>query len=100
MDKQHMNELILLSQEIYDQAAERMAHYVADKYGDVKEDTTSQQLEDYLFVSEEVSSYLLGNSMALLSAESQDTEIQTFEKNLRKVIAFAVKKVKDMPLPS
>ncbi len=100
MDKKHMNELILLSQEIYDLAAEKMSHYVADHYGDVEEDTTSQQLEDYLFVSEEVSTYLMGNSMALLTPESQETEIETFEKNLRKVIAFAVKKVRDMPLPS
>ncbi len=100
MDKKHENELILLSQEIYDLAAGRLAQYVADHYGEIPEDTTSQQLEDYLFVSEEVSSYLLGNSMALLSADSQESEIAAFEKNLRKIIAFAVRKVRDMPQPS
>ena len=100
MDKQHMNELILLSQEIYDHAADKLANYCADKYCAVSNDTTEQQLEDYLFVAEETSTYLLGNALALLSPDSQEAEILTVEKNLRKVIDFAVKKVRDNPRPS
>ena len=100
MDKKHMNELILLSQEIYDQAADRLTNYCAEKYCGVANDTTEQQLEDYLFVAQETCTYLLGNALALLSPDSQEKEIETFEKNLRKVIAYAVKKIGDMPLPS
>lgn len=32
MDKKHMNDLIQLSQEIYDQAADRLTNYCEDTY--------------------------------------------------------------------
>ena len=93
MDKQHYNELILLSQEIYDQAADRVTNYCASKYCGISNDTTEQQLEDYLFIAEETSAYLLGNAMALLAPASQEQEINSFVKNLRRVISFAGKKM-------
>ena len=66
MDKQHYNELVMLSQEIYDQATDRLTNYCANKYCGVGNDTTENQLEDYLFVAEETSAYFLGNALALL----------------------------------
>ena len=92
MDKQHYNELSLLSQEIYDQAADRLTNYCAGKYCGVSNDTTEQQLEDFLFVAEEVSTFLLGNALALLDAGAQEEELRTFTDNLRRLISAAQKK--------
>jgi hypothetical protein len=84
MDKKHYNELILLSQEIYDQASDKLTNYCANKYCGVGNDTTEQQLEDYLFVAKKTSAYLLGNALALLDPSSQEAEIESFVNDLRK----------------
>ena len=89
MDVKHFNELIEVSQGICDHAADRIANYCAQKYCAVVNDTTEQQLRDYLFVAEETSAYILGNALAMLDADTQEKEIQTFTENLRKVIRFA-----------
>ncbi len=93
MDKKHYNELIMLSQEIYDQAADRLTNFCATKYCGVSNDTTENQMEDYLFVAEETSAYLLGNALALLDPSTQEAEIKTFVENLRRVIGYAQKKM-------
>ena len=93
MDKKHYNELVLLSQEIYDQASDKLTNYCANKYCGVGNDTTEQQLEDYLFVAEETSAYLLGNALALLDPSSQEGEIMSFVDDLRRVMAYAAKKL-------
>ncbi len=82
----HHNELIELSQKIYDQATDSLTNYCTNKYCDVGNDTMEQQLQDYLFVAEEVSAFFLGNALALLSPDSQEAEIKTFCDNLRRVI--------------
>ncbi len=48
MDKKHYNELIMLSQEIYDQAADRLTNYCATKYCGVSNDTTDNLPFDFL----------------------------------------------------
>ena len=93
MDKQHYNELVLLSQEIYDHASDKLTNYCASKYCGVSNDTMEQQLEDYLFVAEETSAYLLGNALTLLDPSSQEAEIESFVNNLRKVMKCATKKL-------
>ena len=100
MDVKHYNELIELSQEIYDQAADRLTNYCSNKYCGVGNDTTEQQMEDYLFVAEETSAFLLGNALALLDPDSQEAEIQTFVENLRRVSAAAQKQMGSNPKPS
>lgn len=100
MDKQHYNELIMLSQEIYDQATDRITNYCANKYCGVGNDTTEQQMEDYLFVATETSAYLLGNALALLEPETQEAEIKAFADNLRRVAAYAQQKFGGGTLPS
>ena len=93
MTKEHYNELIDLSQKIYDQATDHLTNYCAAKYCGIGNDTTEQQLEDYLFLTEETSAYLLGNAMALLDPESREAEIRSFVENLRRVISYAEKKL-------
>ena len=93
MDKQQYNELVMLSQGIYDQASDKLTNYCANKYCDISNDTTEQQLEDYLFVAEETSAYLFGNALALLEPTSQEAEIKMFVENLRRVIGYAQKKM-------
>ncbi len=93
MDQKHYNELVMLSQEIYDQATDRLTNYCASKYCGVSNDTTEQQMEDYLFSAEETSAYLLGNALALLDPNSQEAEIQSFVNDLRRVISYAQKKM-------
>ena len=83
----HHNELIELSQAIYDEATDKLTNYCAQKYCGVGNDTMEQQLQDYLFVAEETSAYFLGNALALLTPSSQEKEIERFTKNLRRVIA-------------
>lgn len=95
MDKKHYNELVVLSQEIYDQVSDRLTNYCANKYCGIGNDTTEQQLEDYLFVAEETSAYLLGNALSLLDPSSQEEEIKTFIENLRRIANYAQKKVEN-----
>ena len=92
MDANHCNELINLSQKIYDQSTETLTNYLSAKYCAVGNDTTEQQMEDYLFITVETSAYFLGNALALLDADSQEAEIQTFTENLRRVIRYAQQK--------
>lgn len=100
MNAEHYNDLITLSQEIYDQSTEKLTNYLSAKYCAVGNDTTEQQLEDYLFVTEETSAYFLGNALALLDVDSQEKEIQTFIKNIRRVIKFAQEKANTDIKPS
>ena len=92
MEKKHYNELVLLSQEIYDHAADRLTNYCAEKYCGIGNDSMEQQLEDYLFTARQTSAFLLGNALALLSPESREEEIQSFLKDLRRVTALAESK--------
>ena len=93
----HHNELIELSQAIYDDATDKLTNYCAQKYCGVGNDTMEQQLQDYLFVAEETSAFFLGNALALLTPESQEREIKTFTDNLRRVIAHVNAKINIKP---
>ncbi len=93
----HHNELVELSQEIYDQATDRLTNYCAQKYCGVGNDTMEQQLQDYLFVAEETSAFFLGNALALLTPESQEREIELFSQSLRRVIAHVGQKLNQKP---
>lgn len=100
MDPKHYNELVLLSQEIYDQATDKLTNYCASKYCGISNDTTENQMEDYLFVAEETSAYLLGNALALLEPDAQEAEIKSFVEDLRRVISYAQKKLGSDQLPN
>ena len=47
MTTEHYNELISLSQEIYDGATEKLTNFLTAKYSNVGNDTMEQQMEDY-----------------------------------------------------
>ena len=66
--------------------------YLEKTYGSVPKNTMAQQMEDYLFLAEESTGYVLGNALALVDPESMELEIQTFENSLRRVVAVARKK--------
>ena len=100
MDAKHYNQLIQLSQEIYDQANDRLTNFLSSKHCAVGNDTTEQQLEDYLFITEETSAFFLGNALALLDADTQEAEIKTFTENLRRVIKYAQSKATNTNPPS
>ena len=99
MNAEHYNELIDISQKIYDGATEKLTNYLSAKYCAVGNDTMEQQMEDYLFVTVETSAYFLGNALALLDADSQEKEIQTFTENLRRVIKYAQQKAGGNDIP-
>ena len=99
MDANHYNELIALSQEIYDQATEKLTNYLSAKYCGIGNETTEQQLEDYLFITEETSALFLGNSLALLDPDTQEAEIKTFTENLRRIIKYAQQSAGGSTLP-
>jgi len=92
MDGKHYNELIDLSQKIVDDANDRITNHLSAKYCGIGSESARDQLEDYLFVVNEVSAYLLGNAFALLMPESQEDAIQTFNDNVRRIIAIQMKK--------
>lgn len=89
MDSRHRGELILLSREICESAADRIARYCAERYCGVDSGTAERQTEDCLFVSEETSLYLLGNALALLDGETREAEIRTFTEHLRRAVRYA-----------
>lgn len=92
MDGKHYNELIDLSQKIVDDANDRITNYVSAKYCGIGNESARDQLEDYLLIVNEVSAYLVGNAFALLMPESQEDAIQTFNDNVRRIIAVQMKK--------
>ena len=100
MDVNHFNELIEVTQKICDNANDQIANYCAQKYCAVENDSTEQQLRDYLFIAEEAAAYILGNALTLLNPDSQKKEIQTFNENLRRVITFAQQKADSDIKPS
>ena len=93
MTKKHYNELIELSQDIYDSCTSKLSDYCTKTYTPAMGNTMDNQLEDYLFVAEETSAYFLGNALAVLDPDEQEAEIKTFNENLRRVVAYAQKKL-------
>lgn len=88
MDQAHYNELVQLSRQIYDEAAEKLTGFCSARYCGIGNDTTEQQMEDYLFVAEQAGAYFLGNALALLDPASREAEIESFVSELRRVTAF------------
>ena len=74
MDANHYNELIDLSQGIYDEAAEKLTNYISARYCAVGNDTADEQLEDYLFVAEETSAGLSGTRSSRPAATANRTD--------------------------
>ena len=99
MDVNHYNELIELSQKIYENAADSISNYCAQKYCGIARDTTEQQMGDYLLIAQETSAFLLGNALALLTPDSQEKQIEIFTANLRRVISIAMQQIDSSAIP-
>ena len=99
MNAEHYNELIEVSQQAYSAATEALSNYLSAKYCAVGNDTTQQQMEDYLIITSETCAYFLGNALALLTPDSQEEEIRLFTENLRRVIALQMKKAGGSDIP-
>ena len=98
MNKEHYNELIALSQEIFNDINSKLIDYLTKTYGSVPENTMAQQMEDYIFVAEESMGYVLGNALALVDPDSLELEISTFEDQLRRIVEVTRKKAgSDIP---
>ena len=77
---------------------QKLIAYLDKTYGSVPENTMAQQMEDYLFVAEESTGYVLGNALALVDPDSLELEISTFEDQLRRIVDVARKKAgSDIP---
>ena len=92
MDAKRKNALILIAQQINDNANQLLREYLEKTYTEPGPETMNDQLEDWLYLAEESSAYLLGNAVAMLEPECQEAEIKGFETYLRQVISYAGKK--------
>lgn len=92
MDAKRKNALILIAQQINDNANQLLREYLEKTYTEAGPQTMNDQLEDWLYLAEESSAYLLGNVVAMLEPECQEAEIKGFETYLRQVISYAGKK--------
>ena len=88
MDKKHISELQEIASKIYDYAANQITDYCQKKYGHKTENTMEQQMEDYIVIANEISSYLLGNALALVDPASEEQEIKQFIGNIKKVAEY------------
>ena len=59
MNKEYYGELVTLSQEIYRDINSKLTAYLEKTYGSSNENTMAEQMEDYLFVAEEATGYLI-----------------------------------------
>ena len=92
MDVKRKNALILIAQKINDNANDLLREYLESTYAEAGPESMNDQLEDWLYLAEEASAYLLGNAVAMLEPECQEAEIRGFENYLYRVISYAGKK--------
>ena len=88
MTKQHQNELTLVAQRIYDLAAEEIQKYINKTYGEKKENTLEQQLEDFHLIADEVSAYMMGNAMAMMDEDCWNDDLKTLNGQIRQIAEY------------
>ena len=76
------DDAITVSQRIYDYARKQIAEYCKNS------DSLSQQYTDYLMIANEVSAYLMGNTLSVLSPVEQQKGIDGLKKNIEKVLKY------------
>ena len=92
MDKKRENELILLSDRIQEKAHSMVTEYLEKTYAGAGPESMNDQLEDWLYVTQEATAYLLGNALAVLMPESAEEQIQEAADRLRTVSTYVRKK--------
>ena len=90
MTKKHKNELTLVSQKIYDLAADEIQKYIIKTYGNEKSNTLAQQLEDFHVIADEVSAYLMGNAMAMVDESCWADDLKTLNEHVKQIASYVV----------
>ena len=88
MNKKHHEELSDVSARIYDLAANEIQKYINSKYGQSKENTLAQQLEDFHVIADEVAAYLMGNAMAMVDETCWNDDLKTLNGHIRQITEY------------
>ena len=88
MTKKHYAELTEVARQIYDNAAETIQTYIAKTYGSRKENTLSEQLEDFHTIADEVAAYLMGNAIAMIDEPYWDEDLKTLNQHVKQIATF------------
>lgn len=92
MDKKRENELILLSTRIQEKTHSMVTEYLEKTYAGSGPESMNDQLEDWLYVAQESTAYILGNALAVLEPEAAEEEIRLAADRLRMVSEYVRKK--------
>ena len=82
-----MDKRVEVSQRIYDYARDQIAKYCEDRGGSM-----SEQFTDYLMIANEVSAYLMGNALSVLSPDDQKVGIDKLSNNIQAVLQYIANK--------
>lgn len=82
-----LDKRIEVSQRIYDYARDQIAKYCEGRGGSM-----SEQFTDYLMIANEVSAYLMGNALSVLSPVDQKVGIDNLSKNIEAVLQYIADK--------
>ena len=88
MDKKHQSELTKVAEKIYEFAANEIQDYINKTYGKNKENTLAAQLEDFHVISDTVSSYLMGNAMAMVDESCWNDDLKTLSTHVRQIATY------------
>ena len=88
MTKKHYAEITEVARKIYDQAAEEIPSYIAARYGNRKENTLSEQLEDFHAIADEVSAYLMGNAIAMIDGPYWDDDLKRMNQHIKQIATY------------
>lgn len=88
MDQKHHEELTAVASAIYDKAAEEIQTYIIKKYGQNKDNTLVQQMEDFHIIADEAAAYLMGNAMAMVDESCWDGDLKTLNQHIRQIAKY------------
>ena len=89
MTKKHQEELSAVSEKIYNSAINEIQAYINKTYGNRKENTLENQLEDFHAIAGEVTAALMGNAMAMVDEECWEDELKTLGIQVKTMAAYA-----------
>ena len=86
--KNHIRELQEISNRIYEYAAGEITKFCEKRYGNVQEDTSTSQMEDFRIIADEVCAYLMGNALAMVDDSCLEDDLHTVSEHIRQVRAY------------
>ena len=88
MTKKHHAELTGVASRIYDQAAGEIQAYITERYGNRKENTLPEQLEDFHTIAAELSAFLMGNAIAMIDEPYWDDDLKSMNQHIKQVATY------------